>query len=370
MHKSSGIVGVEFQYAFSKEPAAQLRNDFFDVLGAVRHEGSIAAAARKLGCSYRHLWGYLKDQETRLGRPLVHWDKGRAARLTAFAEKLLWAETRIRARLAPQIENLATEIGRELSIAFNDDVRIATCVASHDLSLPLLKRLCQTERELLLDLRFEGSLAALRALSEGHCTFAGIHLPLSRPELAQRDSRVHRAFAPLLRPNREAMIRVARRTQGLFVARGNPLRVSGVVDLPRLRYVNRAPSTGTRALLDELLAQHRIDPASIEGYGHEEANHLAVAATVAAGAADAGLGIQAAASGKSIDFIPLVVEDYFLVCERETLKTAPGREIVALLGSPAWRDLLATLPGYSAHGAGEVVSLRRTLPWYRPASDR
>src|SRR5690606_14246931 len=145
MHKSSGIVGVEFRYEFAREPSTLLRNTFFDVLGAVRHEGSIAAAARALGLSYRHLWGYLKDQEAKLGRPLVHWDKGRAARLTEFAEKLLWAETRIRARLAPEVENLATEIGRELSIAFNDAVQIASCVASHDLSLPLLKRLCQTE---------------------------------------------------------------------------------------------------------------------------------------------------------------------------------------------------------------------------------
>jgi len=364
MHKSSGIVGVEFRYEFSREPAAQLRNTFFDVLGAVRHEGSIAAAARSLGLSYRYLWGYLKEQEERLGRALVHWDKGRAARLTEFAEKLLWAETRIRARLAPEIENLAADIGRELSSAFNDDVRIARCVASHDLSLPLLKRLCQ-DRELLLDLRFEGSLAALQELNAGRCAFAGIHLPLSRPELAARGSHVHLTFAPLLRPRRHAMLRVARRTQGLFVARGNPLRVGGLDDLPRVRFVNRAPTTGTRVLLDELLERAGIDAAAIAGYRHEEANHLAVAAAVAAGAADAGFGIQAAAAGKSIDFVPLVVEDYFLVCERASLETQATRELVALLASEEWRERIATLPGYSATGAGEVLSPQTALPWYR-----
>jgi putative molybdopterin biosynthesis protein len=364
MHKSSGIVGVEFRYEFSREPAAQLRNTFFDVLGAVRHEGSIAAAARTLGVSYRYLWGYLKDEETRLDRALVHWDKGRAARLTEFAEKLLWAETRIRARLAPQIENLAADIGRELSSAFNDDVRIVRCVASHDLSLPLLKRLCQ-DRELLLDLRFEGSVAALHELNVGRCALAGIHLPLSRPELAARGSHVHRTFAPLLKSRRHAMLRVARRTQGLFVACGNPLRIGGLDDLPRVRFVNRAPTTGTRVLLDELLARNGIDAASIAGYRHEEANHLAVAAAVASGAADTGFGIQAAAAGKSIDFVPLVVEDYFLVCERATLETPAARELVALLSSAQWRERIAGLPGYSASGAGEVVSPRAALPWYR-----
>lgn len=364
MHKTSGIVGVEFRYEFAREPSALLRNTFFDVLGAVRHEGSIAAAARALDVSYRHLWGYLKDQETKLGRPLVRWDKGRAARLTEFAEKLLWAETRIRARLAPQIENLAADIGRELSTAFNDDVRITRCVASHDLSLPLLKNLCR-ERELLFDLRFEGSLAALEALNEGRCAFAGVHLPLARPDLAARGSHVHHTFAPLLRPRRHAMLRVARRTQGLFVARGNPLRIGALGDLPRVRFVNRAPTAGTRVLLDELLARERIDPDSIDGYRHEETNHLAVAAAVAAGAADAGFGIQAAAAGKSIDFVPLVVEDYFLVCTRESLGSAPAQELIALLSSPAWRERVIRLAGYSATGAGEVVAPGAVLPWYR-----
>lgn len=363
MHKSSGIVGVEFRYEFSREPATQLQNTFFDVLGAVRHEGSIAAAARALGLSYRYLWGYLKDQEARLGRALVHWDKGRAARLTAFAEKLLWAETRIRARLAPQIENLAADISRELSSAFDDDVRIARCVASHDLSLPLLKRLCQ-DQELLLDLRFEGSLAALQELNAGRCAFAGIHLPQSRPELAAHGSHVHHAFSPLLRPRRHAMLRVARRTQGLFVAHGNPLRICGLDDLRRVRFVNRAPTTGTRVLLDELLERHGIGRDSIAGYRHEEANHLAVAATVAAGAADAGFGIQAAAVGKSIGFVPLVIEDYFLVCERASLETPVTQEILAVLSSAGWRERIAALPGYAATGAGEIVS-PRTLPWYR-----
>src|SRR5690606_11986320 len=124
-------------------------------------------------------------------------------------------------------------------------------------------------------------------------------------------------------------------------------------------------TAGTRVLLDELLARERIDPDAIDGYRHEEANHLAVAAAVAAGAADAGFGIQAAASGKSIDFIPLVVEDYFLVCFRESLDTAAAHELVALLSAPVWRERIAQLPGYSATGAGEVVAPGTTLPWYR-----
>jgi putative molybdopterin biosynthesis protein len=360
----SDIVSITLGYELAAAGEPQLRNPFFEVLGAVRQEGSIAGAARRLNWSYRHLWGYLKEQEARHGRSLILWDKGRAARLSAFAEKLLWAETRIRARLAPQIENLAAEIGRELTVAFDDAVPIATCVASHDLALPRLRALCEAADGVLFDLRFAGSLEALAALRAQRCLFAGIHLPCSRPELARRGSALHRAFAPRLRLGREKLIQVGRRTQGLMVPAGNPRRVHSLGQLRRLRFVNRALGTGTRALLDELLRAGGVDPDSVPGYDRIESTHLAVAAAVASGQADVGFGIQAAAVEMGVDFVPLVVEDYFLVCDRATLDGPAARSVISVLASSAWREVIATLPGYDAHDAGRVRSLRRTLPWY------
>jgi putative molybdopterin biosynthesis protein len=360
----SDIVSVTLSYDTSPGGQPQLRNAFFEVLGAVREEGSIAAAARRLGWSYRHLWGYLKDQETRQGRVLIVWDKGRAARLSEFAEKLLWAETRIRARLAAEIENLATEIGRELTVAFNDQVPIATCTASHDLALPRLRGLCESAEGVLLDLRFSGSLSALAELRAQRCLFAGIHLPCSRPELARKGSGIHRAFAPRLRLGREKLIRVSRRTQGLIVPPGNPRGVQGLAALRRLRFVNREVGTGTRALLDALLHAEGIDASAVDGYARGEANHLAVATAVASGQADAGFGIEAAAAVMGLGFVPLVIEDYFLVCDKATLDGAAARSVVAVLSSDAWRAALATLAGYDATDAGRVLSLRRTLPWF------
>ncbi len=359
------IVSITLNYEFSQVGRASLGNPFFEVLGTIRRDGSIAGAARSLGWSYRHLWGYLKEQEQRLRHPLVHWEKGRPARLTEFAEKLLWAETRIKARLAPQIENLAAEIGRELTVAFNDQVPIATCSASHDLALPRLKQLCEGEHRLLLDLHFRSSLESLSLLRAGKCGFAGIHLPVSRPDLAAPGTQLQRAFGPLLRLGREKLIRVSRRTQGLCVAPGNPLGLLGVSDLRRARFVNRAAGTGTRALLDELLRSAGTDPASIPGYEQHETTHVAVAAAVASGAADAGFGIQAAAVAHGLGFVPLVVEDYFLVCEKPTLETRQAKMLIEALASPSWREAAEGLPGYDAQGAGEITSLRRTLPWYR-----
>ena len=198
------ILSVDLHYALGTARRSTLHNPFFEVLKTVRDAGSIAEGARRLGWSYRHLWGFLKQQEISHGRALILWDKGKAARLSPFADKLLWAETRIQARLAADIENLATEIGRELTVAFNDTVPIATCVASHDLALPMLRQLCETRQGLLMDLRFSGSLDALAALRTRRVQFAGIHLPCSRPDLAGPGSPMQHAFAPLLRPARSS----------------------------------------------------------------------------------------------------------------------------------------------------------------------
>jgi putative molybdopterin biosynthesis protein len=102
----------------------------------------------------------------------------------------------------------------------------------------------------------------------------------------------------------------------------------------------------------------------VPGYDRAESTHLAVAAAVASGQAEAGFGIQAAAAELGLAFVPLVVEDYFLVCDRDTLDGAAARSVIGALSSQAWRDAVAALPGYEAHDAGRVRSLRRTLPWY------
>jgi putative molybdopterin biosynthesis protein len=357
------IVAVSLSYDLRRATGAALAGDLFRVLGAIRREGSIAGAARALGGSYRHLWGYLKAQEQALGRELLRWDRGRAARLTDFAERLLWAETRIRARLAPQIENLQTEIGRELTAAFDDSVPIVSCNASHDPALKELQRLC-AESSLLLDIHYEGSLQALASLRAGRCQFAAIRLPLGRPELAARGSGVHRAFGPMLRLGREKMIVVSQRQLGLIVAEGNPLGLRGVADVGRTRFVRRAAGSGSRLLLDELMrAEGATQPAAESAL--DESTHLALAAAVASGAADAGFGIEAAAQQFGLGFVPLVREHCFLVCDAADVDAAPASRLRETLASDAWRRSLSALAGYDAEGAGTVVSLRRTLPWYR-----
>ena len=115
--------GVHLQYTFQPDGqrGADLHNPLFDLLSGLREHGSIQHAAKAMGASYRHVWGALKQWQEVLGEPLVTWVQGQPARLTPFAERLLWAETRARVRLTPHIEALRAELERVLADALDGD---------------------------------------------------------------------------------------------------------------------------------------------------------------------------------------------------------------------------------------------------------
>ena len=343
-------------------PASPLHHPLMDLLQAVLERGSIAMAAKALGLSYRHVWGELRRWEQMLDQPLIVWEKGQPARLTAFADKLLWAERQAQARLAPQISALQAELEKTFAMAFDPGSHVLTLYASHDDALVRLREHA-ADSGLHLDIRFCGSVDAIRALNEGRCTVAGFHAPVQ----PAADSLIARTCRPLLQTGRHKLLGFARRQQGLMVARGNPLRIAHWEDLlrPDVRMVNRSLGTGTRLLLDDWLQTRQIDPARLPGYAHEESSHSAVAACIAAGQADTGLGIASAAAQQGLDFVPLLHEDYWLVCLTDALQHPAVQRLQQLLGSARWRAQLDALAGYeAAEDAGAVRSLKRTLPWW------
>ncbi|NML46653.1 helix-turn-helix transcriptional regulator [Ramlibacter sp. G-1-2-2] len=354
---------VELSYSFGgRPPGGWIRNALVDLLHAVREEGSISAAAKALGLSYRHVWGELKRWEAELGQPLIQWEKGQRARLSPFGEKLLWAERQAQARLAPQIEALHADLERAFAVAFDQDAQVLTLFASHDDGLSLLRGFAVEQERLHLDVRFCGSVDAISALNEGRCTLAGFHSSL-QPGLG---SVTQRTYQPLLQPGHHKLIGFAQRSQGLIVAAGNPLRLSDLLDVSRrqARFVNRSRGTGTRLLCDELLARDGLRPSDISGYEHDEPSHAAVALAVAAGSADCGLGIEAAARARGLDFVPLLQEHYYLVCLKDALDQPPIASLRKLLQTPEWQARLAGLPGYAPWRSGEVLSLKAQLPWW------
>jgi putative molybdopterin biosynthesis protein len=147
------------------------------------------------------------------------------------------------------------------------------------------------------------------------------------------------------------------RDQGLLVAPGNPLGLAGVDDLvrPDLRYVNRQRGAGTRVLLDHELGRRGIDPAAVGGYSREEHTHLGVAAAVAAGRADTGLGIRAAARAFGLDFVPVAREPYDLVLRATAVEQDLLAPLWALLEQPDFRTEVEGLGGYSCAETGRRI---------------
>ena len=344
-----------------------LRNALIEMLQAVASQGSISAAARALGLSYRHVWGELKRWENELGNELLQWDKGKSARLSSFGEKLMWAERQAQARLAPQIEALRADLETAFAVAFDAQAQVLTLYASHDDGLALLREQAlaigqDIGERLHLDIRFCGSVDAIRALNEGRCTLAGFHT-IQTPAPG---SLTERTYKPLLQPGKHKIIGFATRMQGLMLAQGNPLGISQLIDLQQasVRYVNRELGTGTRVVLDQLLQQTGIASDAIKGYHRTEPSHSAVAQAIASGSADAGLGIAAAAAAHGLHFLPLVQESYHLVCLKSALEETALKSLRQLLQSSAWASALAQLSGYTPELSGQVRALRKVLPWW------
>jgi putative molybdopterin biosynthesis protein len=355
--------GVHLQYRFetTAQAGAAVHNPLFDLLQAVQEHGSIQRAATALGQSYRHVWGQLREWQDTIGEPLVHWTQGQPARLTAFAERLLWAETQARVRLTPHIEALRAELSRVLTDALDGQQQVLTMVASHDLALPALRDTASRAEQLHIDLRFAGSIDALRALAEGRCTVAGFHVPPLQDGAALFSA----SLKPLLKPGTHKLIGCSRRTQGLMVAAGNPLNIRSLADLAalRARFVWRQAGSATRLLTQHLLAQAKLQEHQLRDAGLED-SHNAVAAAVASGQADAGIGLEAAAHAFGLGFVPLAQDDYFLVCLAHALEEPAVQALRRTLEHKQWQQAVAALPGYALMEPGRVLSLTTALPWW------
>lgn len=225
-------------------------------------------------------------------------------------------------------------------------------MGSHDPMLDLLGQfIANTYPTRRLTSANVGSMGGLVALRRHEAHLAGIHL--LDPSTGTYNLPYIRQY---LKDEAVKVVTFAHREQGLMVVAGNPLGVQNWDDLPRCRYVNRQRGAGTRLLLDYELEQRRIDPNSIQGYEHEEYTHLAVAAAVASGVADVGLGVRSAALAMGLDFISVGWERYDLVIPEPHL--AHVEPLLAVLGDASFQQALAAQPGYDTRETGQFITVR------------
>jgi molybdate transport repressor ModE-like protein len=353
MHK----IFIRPQWTISHDGADALGPRLITLLVHVAETGSIAAACQLSGLSYRHAWDTIRQGETWFGAPLLAMERGRGSRLTPLGDKLVWADRRIAARLAPALDTLASELEVELQRVIAPPQRLLRIHASHGFAIEKLMALL---RDAGVDVErvYTDSLDAAASLHDGASDLACFHVP--EGALEARGWEFH---ARWLDPLEHAVIDITDRTQGLMVAPGNPLHVGGLEDLvrPGLRFINRQRGSGTRFLLDALLAAAAVDPAAIVGYEHGEFTHAAVAAFVGSGMADVGFGLERPARHFKLDFIPLATERYFAVCRRDALARPEIEQVLAILRSASFQAAVDALPGYKTRRCGEVSMLSDVL---------
>jgi len=230
--------------------------------------------------------------------------------------------------------------------------RTIFCIGSHDMTLDLLVQFL-AEHDRRLASANVGSVGGLVALKRGESHLAGSHL--LDPETGEYNLSYIRQYLP------GVPVRVygfVGREQGLITRKGNPKRVKNLDDLtkPEVRYVNRQRGAGTRVLLDYHLCRSGINSSSIQGYGQEEYTHLGVAAAVASGRADCGLGIPAAAQSLDLDFVPLFQETYQLIIPMIFAESELLAPLFIVINNKVFHDTVAAMPGYNISEMGKLVA--------------
>jgi len=230
--------------------------------------------------------------------------------------------------------------------------RRLVAIGSHD---PLIDELSELLRvksgDISLGSAHVGSMGGLLAVRRGEAHFAGIHL------LDEETGEYNHSFVRKFIPNGcVRLVECVNRMQGLILPKGNPEGITGIADLSRagLRYINRQRGSGTRILIDYLCRVNKIDTSKIYGYDREEYTHTSVAALIAAGSADAGLGIYSSARLYGLDFIPVCREQYDLLISDDNWAQPMVQTLLEVLKSAEFRQRLDALGGYIVVNPGEL----------------
>ena len=199
-----------------------------------------------------------------------------------------------------------------------------------------------------------GSMGGVMAVKRGEARLGGVHL------LDETDGSYNVSYIEKYIPEGGvALIECVRRVQGLMVAKGNPRGIAGLKDLqaPDLSYVNRQRGSGTRILCDYLMKQQGVSPERVRGYAREEMTHTAVAAQIAGGTADCGLGILAAARIYGLGFIPVCTEQYDLLVALSAMEDPAVQAYLAVLQTEDFAERLRRMGGYELERPGRIRKL-------------
>ena len=229
----------------------------------------------------------------------------------------------------------------------------ALVISGQDVVLDILASFLY-QRDLPAQRVYLNSFEGLLALYEGRVDAAACHL------YDAEEKSFNAPFVKKLRPGVPAvLINISYRTQGFYVASGNPKEIRGWRDLARrdISVLNRRPGSSARVLLDGQLHRMGLDKRMVAGYEREMNSHLTMAAAIAAGEADLAVGTERVSRQiEGLDFIPLLRERYDLAVHREFLETDEGEALLEVLRSEAFKKELQPFSGNDYRDLGKIVA--------------
>lgn len=229
------------------------------------------------------------------------------------------------------------------------------CIGSHDPIVDIVSDLFHIKNEkYFLSSAHVGSMGGIMALIGSETHIAPIHL------LDMENGSYNITYLKKYLPDKPmALIKGVKRIQGIIVPKGNPLNIKSLEDIVAKgrRFVNRQRGSGTRLFLDYNLKKQNINPKDISGYEREEFTHIAVAAVIAAGDADCGLGVYSAAKLMGLEFIELGNEEYDFAVPVEFLDMDMIKEFIKVIKTDVFKGELDKLCGYDYSNIGEIIKL-------------
>lgn len=256
---------------------------------------------------------------------------------------------------AKKIQKVNKEDIEEIPTIEEKNKNVGMVICGQDIMLDILARHLQQLPKSIQALRsYTGSYNGLYALYHGEVQIATAHLWDGETD------EYNISYVKRMLPGTPAMvIHLANRMQGIYVAKGNPKHIEGILDLKRkdINIVNREKGSGTRILLDEYLKKYKINIKSLKGYHKECSSHLAAASIVSRGEVDFALGNEKAAQQVSgIDFIPFQSESYDLIIKQSDFYQEDFQSVIKILRSSEFKQELEGIGGYELTNLGKIIA--------------
>lgn len=159
-----------------------------------------------------------------------------------------------------------------------------------------------------------GSVGGLRAVQNGDCDVAGIHLLDS--ESGEYNSPFLSDDLLLVPGYKRIQGFVFRKTDSRFENKSALEAIATALNDPNCLMINRNKGSGTRILIDQLILRTDGSGNKPVGYEKQTSNHHAVCAAIAQNRADWGIAIDAAVNDSSLNFLPIQDECYDFVVQK------------------------------------------------------